>query len=1173
MTVHELLSKLRSLDVKIWADKGELFCNAPKGTLRAELRAEINERKAEILGFLHDASATARSVDPPMQPVPRDGDLPLSFAQERLWLLDQLEPGSSVYHMSSTFRLIGPLNTAALERSFTEIVRRHEALRTTFTTVEDRPVQVITPSSGTAGINLFSLLVVDLRHLGESEREAEALRRVGEEIRRPFNLKTDLMLRAGLLRLGAEDHLLFLVTHHIASDGWSMGILYRELSILYEAFSNHRPSPLPDVPIQYADFAQWQRNWLQGEVLAAQVGYWKRQLRDLAILELPTDRPRPAVQTYRGGRQTARLAKGPADALKALSRRESASLFMTLLAAFQSLLYRYTGQEDIVIGSPIANRNRTRIEGLIGFFLNTLVLRTDLSGDCTFRELLGRVREVTLGAYAHQDLPFEKLLEELRPERELSRTPLFQIYFNMVNVEASSLKLSGLQVQPVPTADVLSKFDLTLYVRERDDGLQLQLVYNTDLFKPGTIKRLLGHYLTLLEGIVEDPDRALLHYRLLTGEEREELAKRGNRIGPDNAFVEFKREEVEQSIAARFAQQVRLFPDKAAVKTKQHQWSYGDLNRRSNQIARAVLTRCGSGEERVALLFEHGPAMIAAMLGVIKSAKAYVPLEPSYPVERLGYILQDTEAGVILSDRRNLRLARELAHGSVAVIDIEGIDPATPAEDLSITVSSEAIAYILYTSGSTGQPKGVMQNHRNVLHHIRCYTNNLHIASADKLTLLSSYGFDAAVMDIFGALLNGATLYPLDVRDEEPGALRRRIAREALTIYHSTPTVYRYLCDGLSRREEFSTVRLVVLGGEEAQTADMELFREFFPENSLLVNGLGPTESTLALQYFMNHRGKPLGRIVPVGYPVQDTEIWLLNRDGTDSEIYGEIGISSEHVALGYWRREELSKAVFLPGPGGAGRRIYRSGDMGRLMADGSIGYLGRRDSQVKIRGYRIELGEIEAALNQHPAVREAVVVVQEDSPAEKRLVAYIVAVQERALSAGEWRSSLKAKLPDYMVPWGFMYLDRLPLTPNGKLDRGALPKFDERMLESSCAFIAPRTPIEEMLVEIWCEVLGGKRAGIHDNFFDLGGHSLLAVQVISRLRQAFYVEIPLRVFFENPTVASLAAIVEESAKNGASPGTIHELLDDLESLSDEEARELAHRSMTNFSIGKGKEF
>jgi amino acid adenylation domain-containing protein len=632
------------------------------------------------------------------------------------------------------------------------------------------------------------------------------------------------------------------------------------------------------------------------------------------------------------------------------------------------------------------------------------------------------------------------------------------------------------------------------------------------------------------------------------------LARRRNVVGPTNAFVEFKKGEIEQSIAARFEQQARLYPEKLAVKNQEHQWSYDELNRKANRIARTIVQERGCGEEKVALLFGHGAPMIAAILSVLKSAGSYVPLEPDHPLERIAYILEDSQAGVILTDRAHLRLAWTLAKGTLQVIDIDEIDPATSTENLSVEVAPDALAYILYTSGSTGQPKGVMQNQRNVLHHIRCYTNSLHISSADKLTLFSSYGFDAAVMDIFGALLNGATLHPLDIREQQRSALRKRIVEEALTIYHSTPTVYRYLCDGLSSRADLSTIRLVVLGGEEAQKADVDLFKKYFSKDCIFVNGLGPTESTLALQCFIDHESKLPGRIVPVGYPVEDTEVLLLNEAGMDAEVYGEIGIRSEHVALGYWRRPELTRAAFFPDSQDGSRRLYRTGDMGRLLPDGSILFLGRRDSQVKIRGFRVELGEIESALARHPAVRETAVIQREDPVGDKQLVAYIVPNRKQSSTPIELRAFLKARLPDYMIPSAFISLHSLPLTPNGKLDQAALPAPGQTRPELEETYAAPRTPVEEKLAAIWREILKLERVGLHDDFFALGGHSLLATRVVSRINEAFEVDIPLRSLFETPTVAGLAAQLAERAVTTAS------VLDTVESLSDEQAQILLAR-------------
>ncbi|MFQ5853582.1 MAG: amino acid adenylation domain-containing protein, partial [Candidatus Binatia bacterium] len=886
----------------------------------------------------------------------------------------------------------------------------------------------------------------------------------------------------------------------------------------------------PELPIQYADFSHWQRQWLQGDVLEKQLSYWKKQLAQAPpLLELPTDYPRPAIQTFRGASQSLLLPQSLSEGLRALSRQSGVTLFMTLLAAFKTLLYRYTGQEDIVVGTPIAGRDRSEIEGLMGFFISTLVLRTHLSGNPSFRELLGRVREVALGAYAHQDLPFEKLVEELQPERDLSRTPLFQVFFNMINLgDDREVNLAELTAGPFGSHEPTSKFDLTMYVDDRAERLRFSLVYNTDLFEPATITRMLDHYQILLEGIVQNPEQLISSLSLLTEEERNQLSTRTNLIRATNPFIEFKKEDIEQSIAQRFEDQVILFPHKIAVKTKNHQWTYSELNRTANQIAQTILRSCGCGEERVGLLFEHDAPMIVAILGVLKAGKTYVPLDPDYPTERLAYILEDSQAGAIITNSNNLVFAKTLINGTIQLINIDQIDATVPTTNPNVSVSPDTLAYILYTSGSTGRPKGVMQNHCNVLHHIRNYTNNLHLNVEDKLTLLSSYSFDAAVMDIFGAMLNGAALYPIDIKEENPSVVLHRIIEEKITIYHSTPTIYRYLVGTLTGKKDLSTIRFVVLGGEEVQRRDVDLFKQNFSPNSIFVNGLGPTESTVTLQYFINHETPMPGNVVPVGYPVEDTEVLLLDEAGEQAELYGEIGIRSAHVALGYWQKPELTKAAFLPDPDCGAKRIYRTGDMARLLPDGSIGFVGRKDFQIKIRGFRIELGEIEAVLGQHPAVLENVVISREDESGEKRMVAYVVGNQDPAPTASELRGFLKEKLPDYTVPSSFVMLDSLPLTPNGKIDRRSLPAPDTARPELEGTFVAPRTAVEEKLARIWSEVLSVEQLGIYDNFFELGGHSLLATQVLSRVRNACHVELPLRTLFEKPTIGELAEVITQ---------------------------------------------
>jgi amino acid adenylation domain-containing protein len=1152
MKTPELLSYLRNLDVKLWSDGDRLRYNAPRGALTPALRAELAEHKAEILRFLHEAQLAVRSTPPPISPISQGGDLPLSFAQQRLWFLDQLAPGNPVYNVAGAYRLRGPLNVTALEQSLSEIVRRHEALRTTFAAVDGQPFQRVAPH------HILALPVIDLRGLPNGEKETRALQLAAEDAHCPFDLGQGPLFQVTLVQLAEEDYVLLLKKHHIISDGWSMGVLFRELTALYEAFSSGRPSPLPELPIQYADFAVWQRQWLQGEVLQRQLAYWKQQLHGpLPVLELITDRPRPPRQSFQGADHSMVLSRTLTEALKALSQQEGITLFMTLLAALQTLLQRYTGQHDILVGSPIAGRDRVRIEGLIGFFLNMLVLRTDLSGNPTFRELLQRVREVTLGAYAHQDLPFERLLEELQPERDLSHTPLFQVFFNLLSFTEHRLQLPGLTVTPLKIDNRTANFDLTLYVEEAAEQLTATLNYNTDLFDAATIARMLGHFQTLLAGVVANPDKRLSTFPLLTATERHQQSIQGNRVRPATPFIEFPTEEIEQSIPERFEQQVKKYPKNIAVKTANYEWTYQVLNQMVQQVAQAILSQCGTGQAQVALLFEHDAPMLAAILGVLKAGKTYVPLDPFYPTERLAYMLEDCQASAILTNTRNLAGANALATAALQLINLDEIACRTFAENIHQPIAPDTPAYILYTSGSTGQPKGVVQNHRNVLHFIRVYTNNLHISASDRLTLFSSYSFDAAIMDIFGALLNGATLYPVSLREEGFGQISAWLRTHEITIYHSTPTVYRYFVSALNGTEGFPKLRLVVLGGEAVYKRDVELYKHYFAPECLLVNGMGPTESTVSLQYFINKQSEILRNAVPVGYPVDGTEVLLLDEAGEPTEITGEIAIRSAHIALGYWGQPQLTQAAFLPDPEGGSRRIYRTGDLGRLLSNGGLEFTGRKDFQVKVRGYRIEVSEIETRLLEHAAIKEVIVLAQEDGSGDKRLIAYIVPKPGQMPTMPELRDFLRQKLPDYMVPSTFVRLDALPQTPTGKVDRLALPALGQTRPDLAEAFVAPRTPVEEGLAAIWAQVLGVEQVGIHDNFFELGGHSLLATQVMSRLCNTFQVELPLRSLFDAPTLASLALAVSQCQAEQAEQAEMGHLLAELEGLAAEEARRL----------------
>ena len=1155
MNATKLLIELLQSGVQLWVEDDELCYRASQAALTPPRLEQLSERKAEIVALL--AKQNTKYSSP-------------SFSQQRLWLLQQLEPGDTSYNMRQAIRMKGALDAGALRKALGAIAARQEALRTTFAVFDGSPVQVIAP------VFDVPLPVEDLSSLTGAEREEAVQRRAHEAARKPFDLERGPLFRAGLLRLGEEEHVLLSSIHHIVCDGWSMGVFQRELGALYEAFSGGEPSPLPELPIQYADYALWQRQWLTGRVLEQQLGYWRRRLAELPVLELPTDHPRPAVQTHRGARQELVLPESLTEALKELGRREGATLFMVLLGAFQVLLSRYSGQEDVAVGTPIAGRNQAETEGLIGFFVNTLVMHTDLSGDPSFREVLSRVREVALGAYDHQDLPFEKLVEELKPERDLSRTPLFQVFFNMVNVPSSRIELPGLTIETIQRYSELgeseSKFDITLYAREREEGIGLRAVYNADLFERDTISVILGHFRTLLEAIAADPERRLSSLSLLNATERRRLsgweASGGSRTA--KPFTEWAKEEIEQSIPERFERQVRKHPKNVAVKTPHHEWSYAELDAKANLVAHAILRRTGDGAEeaeRIALLFGHGAPMVAGLLGILKAGKTYVPLDASHPEERLAYVLDDARVGAVLTDEANLALATTLTEGELQLINIDepgladNSDSSVGASDggeVGLAVEPESVAYILYTSGSTGKPKGVVQNHRNVLHFIRAYTNNLHIDADDRLTLLSSYTHDAALMDIFGALLNGATLYPIDLKVEGFDALAERLVEQDITIYHSTPTVYRHFVDALNgsteAEEKFPELRLVVLGGEAVNREDVDLYKARFSEGCLFVNLLGASEASVALLNFVDRRTGIARHTVPAGHAIEDTEILLLDQAGREAEVYGEIAIRSPYVALGYWRKPELNEKVFLPDPAEGNRRIYRTGDVGRLLPDGAIEWRGRTDHQVKLRGYRIELGEVETVLGGYPGVRESVVVLREDEPGEERLVAYYVAPYQQTPRTNELRGYLNGRLPEYMVPSVFVMLDAMPLTPSGKVDRRALPAPDPSGFRAENAYAEPRTPVEERLVEIWEEVLGLERVGIHDNFFELGGYSLLATRVVSRTRGALGVELPLRYLFETPSVAGLALAVTQMQAEEETD--IEQMLAQLEQIQDRSVSE-----------------
>jgi amino acid adenylation domain-containing protein len=1125
VTTTELLTQLRKLNVTLAVNNGQVVFNGPKGVLTEALRAELSERKTEILEFLKKVAATdARPTEPSLRSVPRDKNPPLSFAQQRLWFLDQLDPGNSVYNVPGALRIRGPLDVNVLQQSLEAIVRRHETLRTTFSVFEGEPVQVIAPSLK------LSLPVVDISQFSESERENEALRLAATDARTPFDLGRGPLFRPTLIRLEERDHVLLLTMHHIVSDGWSVGVLYRELSALYRAFANAEASPLPDLAIQYADFAAWQRERLQGVILESQLSYWKKQLEGApVVLDLPTDRPRPSVQSFRGASRSVEFSTELTRGLKTLSRQEGVTLYMTLLAAFQTLLHRYTGQDDIVVGSPIANRNRIEIEGLIGFFVNTLVLRTDHSGNPQFRDLLRRVRETALEAYAHQDLPFEKLVEELRPDRVLGRSPLFQAMFVFQNTPAREVSFNDLIVSPLRLAGETTKFDLTLSMTEGATGLRAGLQYSIDLFDEPTITRMLGHFQTLLEGIVAHPDHCMSDLPILTEAERLQLL----------VWSETK-EEYPKDICLHqlFEEQAKQTPEAIAVVFEDRQLTYRGLNRRANHVARG-LRRLGVGPDiLVGLCVERSVELVIGILAILKAGGAYAPFDPSYPKDRLEFMLKDSDVPVLLAQKH---VADNLpAHeAAIVYLDVENWDTssaeALDGANLESQAKPDSLAYVVYTSGSTGKPKGVLVTHDNVVRLFQSTKAWFNFDVSDVWTLFHSYAFDFSVWEIWGALLHGGRLvvvpHPVGRSPEEFAAL---VKQNGVTVLNQTPSAFRQLMPYLtdSKNHDRLDLRFVIFGGEALELQSLKPWFECYgDENPKLINMYGITETTVHVTYRPIKRADiESGTGSVIGKPIPDLKVYLLDKRKAlvPIGVAGEIFVGGAGVAKGYLGRDELTAERFIPDSvsNTPEAKLYRSGDLARWSPDGELEYLGRIDDQVKIRGFRIELGEIEAVLSQHPVVYSSLVVAREDEPGDKRLVAYVVAAPGAILSANELRSFLQQKLPEYMVPSVFMSVGSLPLTPNGKLDRKALPEPDQSRPELDESFAAPRTPVEEILANIWAEVLKLDKVGIHDNFFELGGHSLLATQVIARINDVFGTNVHLRRLFETPTIAGLAVSI-----------------------------------------------
>jgi amino acid adenylation domain-containing protein len=1047
---------------------------------------------------------------------------PLSFAQQRLWLLDRMEPGSAAYNMPILLHFSGSLRPDVLALVLAEVVRRHAALRTTFEVPEgaEDPVQVVHPLVG------WNLPLVDLAALpGRPECEAEVVRVVTEEASRPFDLQRGPLLRTALLRMGMDDHRLVVTMHHIVSDGWSVEVLLRELGAVYRAFIAGRPSPLLELPVQYPDFSVWQRNWLAGEEQERQLAYWRRRLDGMAmpqVLELPADRPRPTVWSYRGAAYEEEVTRELAGRLEQLGQRYGATPFMTFLAAFFALLHRYTAQEDLLVGAPLAGRGRPEIAGLIGFFVNSLALRVSLAGDPAFPELLARVREAVLGAHAHQDLPFEKLVADLVPSRDLSRNPLFQVMLAFQSSPPEERIAEGLAMKLAAIPSVTAKFDLTLGVRLESGRTVFDLEYSTDLFDAATMRRFVQHFVRLLEGIVEVPARRASELPLLTEAEAQQLVEWNDTAA---AFPEgFCLHELIEG-------QVERTPERPAVTCDGRSLTYRELNEAADRLARR-LRAAGVGPERVVgVLAERSLEMVVGLLAVLKAGGAYLPLDPDHPSERLALMLADSGARLVLVQKR---LQEKLAPLAAPILPLDGVaEPGLDAERPMprSEVHPDNLAYVIYTSGSTGLPKGAMVPHRAILNHMFWMQSQLPLGSLDRVLQKTTFSFDASIWEFWAPLMAGSLLVmALPGEQRDPGALVRRIQEDEVTVLQVVPSLLGALLE-VGGFGNCRSLRRVCCGGEALSPG---LVADFFRVSQAELHNLyGPTEAAVDATSWAcewaGRRGK-----VPIGRPVSNTRIHVVDRGlrAVPVGVPGELLIGGVQVGRGYLARPELTAARFVPDPisGEAGARLYRTGDLVRRLPDGTVDFLGRIDHQVKLRGLRIELGEIEAALCRHPGVSRAAVLAREE-----RIGAFYVPAGESIPGPADLAAELRRELPEYMVPAWFVALPALPLTANGKIDRRALAGIAPAAVES-VSDVPPRTPVERELARIWSTLLGVEGIGAHDDFFALGGHSLLAARLTARVHERLGVDLPLRVIFQEPTVARLAGWIE-AARQGLSAG------------------------------------
>jgi amino acid adenylation domain-containing protein len=1045
--------------------------------------------------------------DPPLEPVARDRDLPASFGQERLWFLDRLQPGSTAYNLAVACRLQGSLDVSALERSLTELIDRHEILRTTLAMVAGRIVQRISPAVAAT---------LQPQDIGSAALDAWATEKAGE----PFDLEGGPLLRVSLARLAPHDHCLLLVQHHVICDAWSFEVFMRDLGLLYDAHSAGRESPLVRPALQYADFACWQRQRLSRDSRASLLEYWKGQLRgELPLLGLPVDRQRRPRSNRQGASHAMTLTSGLTGALKSLGSDEGATLYMVLLAAFLTLLHRYTGDEDVIVGSPIANRNRSELDGILGLFTNTLALRVDLGGQPTFRQLLARVRETTTGAFAHQDLPFELLVGELQLPRHRERSPLFDVMFAFQNIPRSQWRWSGLNVDGWNVNSSAAKLDLALTMQETAEGLSALLEYDAELFEAPTISRMLGHLATLLDGVARDPDQRLTDLPLVSAPERQLLIAKWN-----DTASRFPRDLAVHRV---FEAEARRSPEAIALVSEHETLSYDDLNRRANQLARHLVGMRLGAEALVGICLERSPSLIVAQLAILKAGCVYVPLDATTPMERTAEMLKKV-AVVVTDEPRRASLA------GLATQVLVG-DPRLQLErqdDLEEHVAAERLAYVMFTSGTTGRSRGVCVTHRGIVRLVRGATY-ASLTPDEVFLQLAPVSFDASTFEIWGALLNGGKLALAPSRPLAIGEIGALIRRHGVTTLWLTSGLFELFVD--SALDQLAPVRQMLTGGDVVSAPHAERFLRRM-KSCRLINCYGPTENTTFTCTHAIERVEP-GRSIPIGRPIADTKVYVLDGrlEPVPLGVAGEAYVGGDGLARGYLDDEVATRERFLVNPFVSGDRLYRTGDRVRRRADGNLEFLGRTDDQIKLRGFRVEPAEVERAVRQYPGISGAAVLADDRVPGDKRLVAYVVAPEHDDELPARLRGFLRASLPDHMVPSTFVVVERLPLTDNGKLDRRALPTTERN---PTSAAVPPRDELERKLVALFAKALDVPAVGIHDSFFDAGGDSLSAMRLAVEIERETGTEFPLAMLFDKSTVAQLATELRQRSAAGASHGS-----------------------------------